>query len=545
MTVSRAFHTATRLADDRVLVTGGLEASTATSATDLFDPAAPAWDAGPALATGRSLHTATLLADGRVLVAGGLDSIGNPTASVEMFDPAAAGGAGAWSAGPPLALARAQHTATALPGGKVLVAGGTTCVPPPFAACPTTVAEIFDPAAGGGAGGWTSVSAGAMRYDHVATRLANGDVLVAGGLDAFPLMRRSAEVFRMLAEGGPTWSEANPMRIARANFASALLPDGRVMVTGGGTGSSVDEESSEIWDPSTVGWIAASAFATARRGHTLTALDPPGCGINCGKLLVVGGMRGLPANYLASAQLYGAPAGMPPTYPLPTATRPPGAVHDLTARALSTSSVQLAFSAPGSPPARSYVIKQSRARITGAATFARARSLCGGVCRFVPPATGARLTLTVGSLRPKTTYFYALRAVGEDGRQYPTSNVASATTRSRRPGRVRGLRVRALSRTRLRVSFLATGAPPARRYLVKQARGRITTGRAFRRARSLCSGSCRFRVATEGRRIALLVTRLRPGSRYCYAVRARYGRRLAPRSRSACARTRGPRRAAR
>ena len=530
----RAFHTATRLADNRVLVVAGLGAASPVPGVDLFNPAAGpagAWAAGPPLGAARSHHAAALLADGRVLVTGGYGADGNPTASVEIFDPAANGGAGAWTGGPPLSQARAQHTATPLPGGRVLVANGTTCNAAPPAGCPTASAEVFDPAANGGAGGWTSAPALGLRFDHVAVALPSGDVLVAGGVDGTGALRRSAEVFH--PDG--TWSEGNPMRIARTNFAGALLPDGRVLVTGGGTGVSVDEASSEIWRPSPVGWSDAAAMTGPRRGHTLTTLAGPGCGVNCGKLLVAGGVRNFPGDPLRSAELYGA---VPVVYPLPPpAGTPPGAVRDLRASALSTSRVRLSFSAPGNPPARSYVVKQARSRITGAETFARARSLCGGTCRFSPRTAGERLTLTVDGLRPGTTYYYALRAVGADGRAYPTSNVAVVKTRSRRPGRVRGLRVRALSATRVRVRFRATGAPPARRYVVKQARSRIRSARSFRRARSLCRGLCRFRVDAEGSRVELLVTGLRPATRYCYAVRARYGRRLAPRSTSVCTRT--------
>lgn len=72
------------------------------------------------LNTARDLHTATLLPGGRVLVAGGQGPNGLPVASAERFDPAT----GTWSATGSLNSARAAHTATLLPGGRVLVAGG-------------------------------------------------------------------------------------------------------------------------------------------------------------------------------------------------------------------------------------------------------------------------------------------------------------------------------------------------------------------------------------------------------------------------------------
>ena len=66
-------------------------------------------------------HTATLLPNGKVLVAGGYDSSGT-LASAELYDPAS----GTWTATGSLATARVCHTATLLPNGKVLVAGGLT-----------------------------------------------------------------------------------------------------------------------------------------------------------------------------------------------------------------------------------------------------------------------------------------------------------------------------------------------------------------------------------------------------------------------------------
>ena len=64
-------------------------------------------------------HTATLLPSGKVLVAGGSNS-GCNLSSAELYDPAT----GTWSSTGSLVTARVGHTATLLPTGKVLVAGG-------------------------------------------------------------------------------------------------------------------------------------------------------------------------------------------------------------------------------------------------------------------------------------------------------------------------------------------------------------------------------------------------------------------------------------
>ena len=93
------------------------------------------------LNTARTVHTATLLPNGKVLVAGGQGaSGGNFLSSAELYDPAS----GSWTTTGSLNTARADHTATLLPNGKVLVAGGYNGGPE------LTSAELYDPASGTG-----------------------------------------------------------------------------------------------------------------------------------------------------------------------------------------------------------------------------------------------------------------------------------------------------------------------------------------------------------------------------------------------------------
>ena len=90
---------------------------------ELYDPATGHWTATGSLASARDGHTETLLASGKVLVAGGLGfGVRHPTylSSAELYDLAT----GIWTATGSLATTRDYHTATLLPSGKVLVAGG-------------------------------------------------------------------------------------------------------------------------------------------------------------------------------------------------------------------------------------------------------------------------------------------------------------------------------------------------------------------------------------------------------------------------------------
>ena len=187
MTVERVGHTVTVLPSGMVLVSGGLSNASA----DLYDPAAGTFMATGSMMEARTGHTATLLSSGKVLIAGGFGGsvASNPTdagadggpvagalggsledfASVELYDP----GAGTFTAIGSMAVARAGHTATVLPSGKVLIAGGLNRG---YASLGS--AEIYDPGAG------TFTTAGNMtvpRDGHTATVLGNGKVLVAGG----------------------------------------------------------------------------------------------------------------------------------------------------------------------------------------------------------------------------------------------------------------------------------------------------------------------------------------------------------------------------
>jgi hypothetical protein len=127
----------------------------------------PSWTATGSMGTARANHTATLLPSGKVLVAGGFNLSG-VLSSAELCDPAA----GTWTATGSLGTARQNHSATLLPSGKVLVVGGYN-----GSSGYLNSAELYDAAAET----WTATGSMAFpRSAHTATLLATGKVLVAG-----------------------------------------------------------------------------------------------------------------------------------------------------------------------------------------------------------------------------------------------------------------------------------------------------------------------------------------------------------------------------
>jgi Kelch motif len=193
--------TATLLPSGKVLVTGGHDQTSQLASAELYDPAAGTWSATGSMSTTRHSYTATLLPSGKVLVAGGWSGSGFflcffdcvVLASAELYDPAT----GTWSATGSLSEQRDLHTATLLPSGEVLVAGG-------FDGFSFVLSEeLYDPAAGT----WSQASSiNEQRGSHSATLLPSGAVLLAGGFDDISFLGprlASAELYDPL-EGAST-----------------------------------------------------------------------------------------------------------------------------------------------------------------------------------------------------------------------------------------------------------------------------------------------------------------------------------------------------
>ncbi len=246
MNDERDFATATLLPGGLVLIAGGFNTHTGSLDTaELYDPKTQQFTPLPSrLSRGRELFQATALADGRVLLSGGLDLwTGRTQNSADLFDPKT----GTFTpTRNPMQQDRFGHAAVRLVDGRVLIVGGKSVV---LGTSETFLAsaEIFDPRTG--RFHTTQSPMHVPRDRPTATLLPGGAVLIAGGQDgdATPtqaeLFHPKTETFTLL----PT-----PMASGRMAHGAAALPDGRVLLAGGWDASAqASVASTELFDPQT------------------------------------------------------------------------------------------------------------------------------------------------------------------------------------------------------------------------------------------------------------------------------------------------------
>jgi N-acetylneuraminic acid mutarotase len=295
MAVPRAYQTATLLPNGKVLVVGGRglltisapwqRAGSAVSSAELYDPKTRRWSSAGTLSAPRFGHTATLLANGKVLVVGGNSILPNGTypvgvdslSSAELYDPQT----NSWSLAASMRTARTSHTATLLADGRVLVAGGIES----SRADPGSVlasAELYDPAANT----WTAATPmPSARWNQSATLLSDHRVLVIGGIDrmwdlGMDFVSTGLNTAEFFDPATDSWSPAPSTRYARISPSSTLLPDGRVLVVGD---NGVNAQTAEIYDPAAEQWSAGPKPAAGRAGHVAALL-------HSGAVLIAGGL---------------------------------------------------------------------------------------------------------------------------------------------------------------------------------------------------------------------------------------------------------------
>ena len=280
MKTARTFHGAALLSNGDVLIAGGessLSPATCLSSAELYNPSNGTFTYTGSLTTAMCGTTATMLQDGKVLVSDG--------ATAELYDPST----GAFSVTGSLQVSRGGASVTLLGNGKVLFAGGVNA----SGSCPSYLpdcntlesAELYDPSTG------TFTLTGSMqvsRFDHTATLMSNGEVLIAGGAyiytvpnppgppEFYTSERNEAELYNP-ATG--TFTITQYMNVARAYHVAALLPSGKVMIAAGsGT------RTAEIYDPSSGTFTLSAAGLNDERDSGAQAVL-----LDSGLVLVLGG----------------------------------------------------------------------------------------------------------------------------------------------------------------------------------------------------------------------------------------------------------------
>ena len=291
MRSARDGHTATILANGKILAAGGTNNGVALASAELYNPTAGTWASTGSMNVARTLARAVLLSNGSVLVIGGCvnDCLSATTSSAELYNPIA----GTFTATGSMVQARAEFGVTLLANGQVLVAGGCTAYDANGCLAVTNKAEIYNPATG------TWKATGALRgarHAMTATLLASGKVLVAGGATAAMDAINSSEIYDPTAK---TWTLGLKMVTARSDYASIMLATGKVLFTGGENINGVSIKNAELYNPSTGTFTATGNMTATREEHTAVLLAN-------GNVLVSGGNKKTLTTQtpLASAELY-------------------------------------------------------------------------------------------------------------------------------------------------------------------------------------------------------------------------------------------------
>jgi len=296
MISARDGHTATMLANGKILAAGGTNNGVALTSAELYNPAAGTWASTGSMSVARSHARAILLSNGSVLIMGGCvnDCLSSTTNNAELYNP----NTGTFSATGSMLQARSDFGVALLANGQVLVAGGCTAFDVNGCTSVTARTEIYNPSAGT----WKATAAlRAARYAMMATTLASGKVLVAGGSTAALDALSSSEIYDPTAK---TWTLGAKMVQPRGDYASITLATGKILFAGGENNSGVSINNAELYDPTTGKFTATGNMTATRVEHTAVLLAN-------GKVLVSGGnnqtING--ATPLASAEIYNPATG--------------------------------------------------------------------------------------------------------------------------------------------------------------------------------------------------------------------------------------------
>ncbi len=237
MSIARSGHTATLLPNGKILVTGGAIQdplptnagySTLTATAELYDPTSGTSTAIGNMNVPLAGHQAILLQNGKVLILG--------PASAQIYDPSA----NAFSPVDGSSLLNSGSIATLLLDGRVLITCGAVPDPPFYGDLAADTVYIYDPTSGQitPAGSKMNVP----RSSHTATLMPNGTVLIAGGEtlpppgDTDPMDSGANNTTEIFDPSTNTFTLSHAMQTPREGHTATLLSDGTVLIVGGSFG---------------------------------------------------------------------------------------------------------------------------------------------------------------------------------------------------------------------------------------------------------------------------------------------------------------------
>jgi hypothetical protein len=256
------------LADGRVFVNGGnlqYDPFQGEPRSSLYDPAAGQFMDLPNMAHGRWYPTVTMLGDGRVMTFSGLTETGATNTTVEIYT-AGSGWSQEYAAPWTPPLYPRMHL---LPDGTVFYSGWTTD------------SKIFDPSTKAWSIlAYTNYSGDRVYGSSVLLPLTPANsykpaVMIFGGGNPATV---TTEIIDLSAPT-PTWRYGPPMSRPRIEMNATLLPNGKVLATGG---SAYDEDTAtaslnaDLYDPVTDTFSSAGANAFPRLYHSNSLLLPDG-----------------------------------------------------------------------------------------------------------------------------------------------------------------------------------------------------------------------------------------------------------------------------
>ena len=263
---ARASQTAILLANGYVLVAGGTNNNIPLAESELYNSASGSWSTTGSMNVARTSARAVLLPNGAVLAMGGCissDCLGSTTASAEIYNPST----GKWTTTGSMLKGRAEFVAVLLPNGRVLVAGGCTSYSTNGCVAVTTAAELYNPSTGK----WNSTGAmRAARMAMTATVLPNGNALIAGGQTAASDALGSSELYTPTAG---SFSLTGKLITPRSGHTATLLTNGLVLMAGGENVNGVSIQKAELYNPATGTYSATGNMPSTRQEHAAVLLS--------------------------------------------------------------------------------------------------------------------------------------------------------------------------------------------------------------------------------------------------------------------------------